>query len=327
MKIQPETGMVRLASLIVAGIAAALPLAGQAAGYPERPVTIVVPAPPGGLTDTLTRLYAAKFQERFGQPFVIENKPGGSLMIGTNAVAKAKPDGYTLLVVIGAHTQNLHLQKNIPYDTVKDFAPIARINLSPMIMAVSAKSGIKDMGEFVAKAKSGSVSYGSYGVGTTPHILGRLVEGKVGTEMLHVPFKGEAPVMNDILAGQITTSFISTITALPHVQAGTAVPLAVTSKQRLPQLPEVPTMTEAGFPEVAVDGWTGYLAPAGTPSEIIAKLSDAFVEATNSPDIQERLRSTGLIPAPLGHQEFASFLEGQYAQWGQMIQKAGVTLE
>lgn len=321
--------MVRFTSLVAAGlIAAAVPLAGfaQGAGYPERPVTIVVPAPPGGLTDTLTRLYAGKLKDHFGQTFVVENRPGASLMIGTNAVAKAKPDGYTLLVVIGAHAQNLHLHKNIPYDSAKDFTPIARINLSPMIMTASAKSGIANMADFVAKAKSGKASYGSYGVGTTPHILGRLVEDELGADMLHVPFQGEAPVMNDILAGNVTTSFISTIGALPHVQAGTAVPLAVTSANRLAQLPDVPTMAEAGFAQIAVDGWTGYLAPAGTPEDIIAKLSDAFVEATNSPKIQERLKSAALTPAPLGYQEFDTFLTQQYAYWGEMISKAGVEL-
>lgn len=321
--------MVRFASFLAAGFAVAmLSLAGaQAAGYPERPVTIVVPAPPGGTTDTLTRLYASKFQERFGQPFVIENKPGASLMIGTNAVAKAAPDGYTLLVTVGSHAQNLHLQKNMPYDTLTAFAPVALVNITPMIVTVSAKSGIRNMDDFVALAKSGKASYGSYGVGTTPHILGRLVEQEIGAEMLHVPFKGEAPVMNDILAGNVTTSFISTITAMPHIQAGTAVPIAVAGKQRLPQLPDVPTLTEAGIESVAVDGWTGYFAPAGTPPEVLDKLSQAFIEVTNMPDIQERFISNGLVPAPMGHKEFGSFMQGQYTQWGQMIKKAGVTLE
>jgi tripartite-type tricarboxylate transporter receptor subunit TctC len=287
----------------------------------------VVPAPPGGTTDTLTRLYASKFQERFGQPFVIENKPGASLMIGTNAVAKAAPDGYTLLVTVGSHAQNLHLQKNMPYDTVRDFAPVAMVNITPMIVTVSAKSGIRNMDDFVALAKAGKASYGSYGVGTTPHILGRLVEQDIGAEMLHVPFKGEAPVMNDILAGNVTTSFISTITAMPHIQAGTAVPIAVAGKKRLPQLPEVPTLTEAGIESVAVDGWTGYFAPAGTPADVLDKLSQAFIEVTNMPDIRERFVSNGLVPAPMGHQEFGSFMQGQYTQWGQMIKKAGVKLE
>lgn len=321
--------MVRFVSFLAAGLAvAATPLAAAlAAGYPERPVTIVVPAPPGGTTDTLTRLYASKFQERFGQPFVIENKPGASLMIGTNAVAKAKPDGYTLLVTVGSHSQNLHLQKNMPYDTIRDFAPVALVNITPMIVTVSAKSGIRNMEDFTALAKAGKASYGSYGVGTTPHILGRLVEQEIGAEMLHVPFKGEAPVMNDILAGNVTTSFISTITAMPHIQAGTAVPIAVAGKQRLPQLPDVPTLTEAGIESVAVDGWTGYFAPAGTPVDVLDKLSQAFIEVTNMPDIQERFITNGLVPAPMGHQEFASFMQGQYTQWGQMIKKAGVTLE
>lgn len=321
--------MVRFVSFLTAGLAAAtLPLAAAlAAGYPERPVTIVVPAPPGGTTDTLTRLYASKFQERFGQPFVIENKPGASLMIGTNAVAKAAPDGYTLLVTVGSHSQNLHLQKNMPYDTIKDFAPVALVNITPMIVTVSAKSGIRNMEDFVALAKSGKASYGSYGVGTTPHILGRLLEQEIGAEMLHVPFKGEAPVMNDILAGNVTTSFISTITAMPHIQAGTAVPIAVAGKQRLPQLPDVPTLTEAGVESVAVDGWTGYFAPAGTPPEVLDKLSQAFIDVTNMPDIRERFINNGLIPAPMGHQEFGTFMQGQYTQWGQMIKKAGVTLE
>lgn len=321
--------MVRFTSFLAAGFAVAiLPLAGaQAAGYPERPVTIVVPAPPGGTTDTLTRLYASKFQERFGQPFVIENKPGASLMIGTNAVAKAAPDGYTLLVTVGSHSQNLHLQKNMPYDTLTAFAPVALVNITPMIVTVSAKSGIKNMDDFVALAKSGKASYGSYGVGTTPHILGRLVEQEIGAEMLHVPFKGEAPVMNDILAGNVTTSFISTITAMPHIQAGTAVPIAVAGKKRLPQLPNVPTLTEAGIESVAVDGWTGYFAPAGTPTEVLDKLSQAFIDVTNMPDIQERFISNGLVPAPMGHQEFGVFMQGQYTQWGQMIKKAGVKLE
>ncbi len=316
-----------LASGLAAAVLSTVGLAAQAADYPVRPVTIVVPAPPGGLTDTTARLFADKLREKFGQPFIIENKPGASLMIGTNAVAKAAPDGYTILLTISTHVQNPHLQKSIPYDSVKDFAPLALINLTPVLFTVNSKLGVNSVAQFATAAKTGNFSYGSFGVGTTPHILGRLLAKNLGIEMLHVPFKGEAPVMNEILAGQITTSFLSPMVAMPHIRAGTLTPLAVTSPNRMAELPDVPTFKELGYPSMDITSWTGFLAPAGTPQDVVAKLSDALVQATKDPAMEKRLRDSGLVPHPLGYQEFGSFMTEQYKRWGEAIRESGVTLD
>ncbi len=321
--------MTRASSLAAGFAAAVLSTIGlaQAADFPVRPVTIVVPAPPGGQTDTTARLFADKLREKFGQPFVIENKPGASLMIGTNAVAKAAPDGYTILLTIGAHSQNPHLQKSIPYDTRNDFAPLALINVSPTVFTVNSKLGVNTVAQFAAAAQTGKFSYGSFGVGTTPHIFGRLLDQSLGVNMLHVPFKGEAPVMNDILAGQITTSFLSFMVSMPHIRAGTLMPLAVSGPVRIAELPNVPTFKEAGVDGLDIYGWTGFLAPAGTPPDVIAKLSDAMMQVTKDPGVDKRLREGGLTPSPMGSKEFGVFLNQQYQDWGDAIRKSGVALD
>ena len=278
------------------------------------------------MTDTLARSYAENLRQRFGQPFIVENKPGASLMIGTNAVAKAAPDGYTILLTVTTHSQNPHLQPSLPYDSLKDFVPLARTNLTQGVLAVNADLGVGTVQEFAAAAKSGKFSYGTFGVGTSPHIFGRVLEDHIGVDMLHVPFKGEAPVLQDILAGQITTSFLSTMVALPHIRSGRLNALAVSGNSRAAQMEDVPTLRETGRDGFEMMLWTGFLAPAGTPPDVVASLSDALVDATNDAVIKKRIQDAGLIPAPLGSEEFAKYMAQQHAGWGDAIRKTGITL-
>jgi tripartite-type tricarboxylate transporter receptor subunit TctC len=262
--------------LSAAGLAAVPQAQSQTApAFPTRPVKLVVPFPAGGATDLTARLLAGKLAEAWGQPVVVENKPGASGMIGSEQVARAPADGYSILVTITTHIQNPALFAKIPYDALKDFEPISQICLSYLVLAVKPEFPARDLKEFIAltRANPGKHTFGSFGTGSSSHIVGERFARQQGLDMTHVPYKGAAPLVTDLLGGQVSSSWIDVSTATQHIAAGKLKPLAVTGPQRASMLPNVPTLGESGFPGYEPLGWVGMLVPAGTPRPIIDRIS------------------------------------------------------
>ena len=266
-----------LTSLVLAGLCTG---PARAQDYPTRPVKILIAFPVGGLLDTVSRIVGEKLGGLLGQQFLIEARPGAGGTIATQAVAKADPDGYTLMMINDNHALNPSVFKNIPYDSVKDFAPIGFVGYTPLILAANPNVPAKDVKELVAlaKTKPDAVTYASVGVGSAPHLASEMLGTAVGAKMLHVPYRGGAPAVNDLIAGHVNTLFVSPVVGLSHIQAGKLRALAIAATQRLEVLPDVPTMAEAGYP-VEASYWFGLVAPAGTPPAVLAKLEKALSEA------------------------------------------------
>ncbi len=289
----------RWSCALVGALALALPLAAAAAradDYPSHPIKLIVPYAPGGGADAVARIVAKRVSETIGQPMVIENRGGAGSIIGTEDVHKADPDGYTLLLgQSGPISINPAVYKELPYDPEKDFAPITMTTAYPYILVVNAKLPVKSLQDFVAmvKAKPGEFNYGTTGVGAANHLVTELFSSKAGLKMVHVPYRGTALAVADLLAGQVTMVFADPVSALPHMQAGTLRALAVTSKERSPVAPDVPTIAESGYPGFDAIAWHGILAPANTPPAIIAKLHDQIVAALKRPADQGAPGSAG----------------------------------
>jgi len=317
--------------LAVAGVALACALPAHAEqAYPGRPIRIVVPYPPGGFNDTLGRTLAAKLQEAWGQPALVENKPGGNTLIGTDAVAKAAPDGYTLLVVAFPFAVTPSLIRNMPYDTVRDFAPIALCAQSPNILVVNPQVlPVKSVGELIAAAKSkpGGLSYASTGNGSSNHISMELFESLAGVRLLHVPYKGSAPAVVDMLGGQVQVMFDNAPNVMPQVRAGKLRALAQSGATRSPVAPDLPTVAEAGVPGYEVTVWFGLVAPAGTPREIVAKLNAEVLRILAMPDVRERFLAQGVEPLGSTPGEFAAHIRAQMDKWAKVVRDAGVKAE
>ena len=298
----------------------------QASGYPGRPVKLVVPFPAGGATDLTARLLAGKLAEAWGQPVVVENRPGASGMIGGEQVARATPDGLTLLVTITTHIQNPALFAKIPYDALKDFEPISQICLSYLVLAVKPEVPARDVREFAAlvKANPGKYTFGSFGTGSSSHIVGERFARSQGLDMAHVPYKGAAPLVTDLIGGQVSSSWIDVSTATQHLAAGKLKPLVVTGAKRTPTLPNVPTMAESGFPGYEPLGWVGMFAPAGTPKPIIEKISRDVMRVVRMPDVSARLNEQTLVPVGDSPESFAATLRNDMALWAKIVSEAGI---
>ena len=272
--------------------ASAWPLAGAAqsgvANYPDKAVKVLVGYQPGGPTDLTARVVANKLQAYLGQPFIIENRPGAGSNIASEQLAGAAPDGYTLMVAASQMTWNSVLYRHVKFDPVKSFAPVSKIMTAPAVLVVAPNLGVNSLAQLVAKAKAqpGRLSFASSGNGTTPHLGGELFKAQAGIDLTHIPYRGAGPALNDVLAGQVDMSFQTALSAVPHIKDGKLKALAVTAEERLPQLPDVPTMKEAGVPGVDIASWNGMLAPAGTPPDIIAKLNEAVRRALREPDVR-----------------------------------------
>jgi tripartite-type tricarboxylate transporter receptor subunit TctC len=297
--------------------------------YPSRPIHIVAPFPAGGGYDFLSRLIGQEMSKSFGQPVVVENKSGANGNIGTDAVAKSAPDGYTLLM--GGNSPlalNVALYPKLPYDPQKDFAPIARVATQPNLLAVHPKIPVKSVAELVqyAKANPGKLSYGTAGNGSPQHLAAEQLKRMAGIDMVHVPYKGAAPNAAALLAGEVSLAFNIILLPLPHVQAGRLNGLAVASSRRSPLAPELPTMTELGYP-IDIDTWYGLLAPAGTPKDVIAKLNAETARILNLPELKERTRAQGIELGASTPQEFAAFLDGYIATWTKAIREMGVKID
>jgi tripartite-type tricarboxylate transporter receptor subunit TctC len=318
--------------LMLAAAAAALCLGSSLAAaqaWPEKPVTLVVPFPAGGTTDVLARALAEKLQQSLGQTVIVESKPGAGATLGADYVAKAKPDGYTLLVGAVHHTIATSVYKKLPYDFQKDFAPLTVIAMVPNVLAVSSASPAKTVADLVAMAKTAKpeLSYGSNGNGTAQHLIGTQFQNQTGTTLLHIPYKGSGPLTTDLLGGQVTMSFDTITPVLPHIQAGKLRPLAVTTAKRSSALPDVPTLAESGLAGFDIGTWFGVLAPAATPKPVLTRLSDEMMKIIRSPDFQKRMAEIGAEPVGNTPEQMAGQIKNDTDKFARLVKDAKVTID
>jgi len=306
-------------------------VAAQALGqsYPNKPVKVMVGVPPGGPTDTVARAVAPDLAEALGQPVVIENKPGASAVIATDAVAKAPPDGYTLAFIYITHATNATLMAKLPYDTLGDFAPVSMVGRQSMVLLANPSFPANTVQELIAAAKAnpGKIDYGASDSGSAPHLAAELFKMMSGTQLTPIYYKGTAPAMTDLIAGHIPVMFISNISALPHVKSGKLKALAVTGEQRTALAPEIPTVAESGLAGYEVYGWYGFAAPARTPRAIINRLHNELAKIAHNPKMKARLAGQGLELVGSNPEEFDAFIRTEVAKWSAVLKAAGVKPE
>jgi tripartite-type tricarboxylate transporter receptor subunit TctC len=297
--------------------------------YPSRPVRLVVGFTPGGGVDINARLLAPKLSEYLGQQVIVENRPGAGTNIANEFVAKSAPDGYTLLINTPAVAINMSLYKDLPFDTLRDFVPVSVFSESPNVLVVNAKLAAHNVKDLVAMARSapGKLNYSSAGVGTTQHLAGELFKLRTGSFIVHIPYKGTSPSLTALIAGEVDLSFANIPSIQAHVKSGRLRALAVTASRRDPQLPDVPTMKEAGLDGVEVVVWYGVLAPAGTPSEIVHKLADGIQRATHDTEVRKRMIEQGAAPVGNTPEEFAKLLREEVARWHEVVKVSGARAE
>ncbi|AOZ02830.1 MFS transporter [Cupriavidus sp. USMAHM13] len=324
----------RLRALLgAAALALALPLlpaaAAAQAAYPSKPIRVVVPYTPGGVSDTVTRLVMQKLAERLGQPVVVENRPGANGMIGSDNVAKSSPDGYSLLVVVAAHAINPSLYSHMSYDPVKDLTGVSEIGRIPMLMVSSGQLPPNSVKELVAwgKANPQRLTFASSGNGSGAHLTGELFARAAGVKMTHVPYKGISPALPDLFSGQIAVIFDSVQTMMPQVRAGKVKALAITGPARWPTAPDVPTIAEAGYPAASASSWIGLLAPAKTPRPVLDKLSAEMAAVLKQADVHARLVDYGIEPVGGTPEQFQSFIREEAARWATVVKQADIHLD
>jgi tripartite-type tricarboxylate transporter receptor subunit TctC len=303
--------------------------AAQAPAYPTKPVRMIVAVPPGGPADTLARLVAPKLTDALGQTVVIDNRPGANGIIAYETTARAAPDGHTFTAVAAGVVINASLYKSVPYDPIKDFAPITLGITVPNILVVHPSvpaNSTKDLIAF-AKAKPGAVTFASAGNGTSGHLALELFRMSAGVDVIHVPYKGGGPALAEVLAGQVQALFSIALAAAPQIRAGRVRALAITSAKRSPVSPDLPTVAESGLPGFEVIGWFGWLAPAATPKPIVNRLHAEIVRALKLPDVRERLLSQSTEPVGNTPAEFAAFIKSEHAKWGKLIRAANIRVE
>ena len=310
-------------------LAAALPQQVLAQSYPNKPIKFVVGFAPGGATDVIGRLMAKKIGDALGQPIIIENRAGGSSNIGAEVVARALPDGYTFYVCAITSAINVSLFPKLAFDFARDFEPVALFANVPNILVVHPSVPAKTVKELIdyARAQPGKLSYASSGAGTSIHLSGELFKMLAKVDMVHIPYKGSAPAMTDMIGGQVQVMFDNMPSALPHVKAGKLRALAVTSAQRSPSAPEVPTMGEAGVAGFDVQSWFGLVAPKGTPKDIIARLNAESVKALATADIKERFMELGAVPGPMSAEAFGDYIRSEIIRWSEVVKVSGAKVE
>jgi tripartite-type tricarboxylate transporter receptor subunit TctC len=302
----------------------------HAQAWPSKPIRIVVPFAPGGPADLMPRLIGPKLTEAWGQPVVVENKPGAGGNIGMDTVAKSAPDGYTLVIgPNGNLVVNPHLYANLPYDVTKDFAPVTLLATFSNVLVVNPEVPAKTVAELIAlaKAKPAALSYGSPGTGSQPHLGGEFLKLLAGIDIVHVPYNGTAPALRDLLGGQITFMFAQTSAALPQIQSGKLRALGVASLKRSPQLPEVPTIAESGLPGFEAVSWYALLAPAGTPKEVVTKLQVEIARILQLPDIREKLAGLGGEPVGNTPEQLTAMLKSESARYADIVKRANIKAE
>lgn len=316
----------KLIKIAAAAIATAMASLVFAQGFPSKLVTIVVPFPPGGSTDLIARKIAEKFQQSMGQTVIVENKPGAGGAVGSAAVAKSAPDGHTLMLgVTGSHAISVSLNPGLPYHPLKDFEPISMVVSAPLTIVANPSVPAKDVKSLVALGKP--LNHGSPGNGTSMHLTVEMFNVVAGTRFVHVPYKGTAAALNDLIGGQIDLMFADFLVVLPHVKAGKVKAIAVTSLQRHPLLPEVPTVAESGYPGFEALSWQGMFAPAGTPGPVLTKLNAELVRALNAPDMKAYFASQGFVVGGNSAAEFRAFIEHEIPKWARIVKAANVTVQ
>jgi tripartite-type tricarboxylate transporter receptor subunit TctC len=299
------------------------------AQYPAKPVRIVVPSSAGGGTDIIARIVAPKLIERLGQQVVIDNRPGAGTMIGGELVAKAPPDGYTLLMCVSTLATNPVIYKKVPYNALTDFAPVTLVLSAPNILVVHPSLPVKTVKELIwfAQARPGQLNFASAGAGTGPHLSMELFMSMAGIKMVHIPYKGSAPAMIDLLAGQVTTMTATMLTGLPHVRTGRLRALGITGSQRIAAAQDVPTIAEAGLPGYEAVQWYGMVAPAQTPREIVTRLNREMVAVLQLPDVKERFAADGGAAVPTTPEEFGRYIKNESEKWVRVAKAAGIKAE
>jgi tripartite-type tricarboxylate transporter receptor subunit TctC len=320
----------RFARLALAAAAFALaPCIAHGQAYPSKPIRWIVPFPPGGSTDILARVVGQKLTEAWGQPVVIENKGGAGGTIGATEVARARANGYTLLMGAIHHTIASSVYPSLPYDFLRDFAPVTVVAIVPNVLVVNPSVPAKSVPELItyAKANPGKLTYGSAGVGTAHHLIGAKFNLEAGVDIVHVPYKGSAPAVTDLVSGQVLMMYDTVASALPHIKAGKLRPLAVATPKRSVALPDVPTIAEAALPGFEVTTWFGLLVPAKTPKEIAAKLHDEVVKILNMPDVKKRLLEAGAEPVGNTPEEMAAQIKNETESFAKIVKQAKITPE
>ncbi|WP_231586662.1 Bug family tripartite tricarboxylate transporter substrate binding protein [Cupriavidus basilensis] len=319
---------------MLAAVAAALglaagPMDAALAAWPDKPVRLIVPAAAGGTTDIASRLVGKRLGEVLGQPVVVENRAGGAGIIGAQALRQAAPDGYTLMMGnIGPNAINYGLYKQLPY-RAEDFAPITLVVSVPNVLVVNPKVPAKSVAELVAlaKAQPGKLSFASSGTGQSVHLSGELFKKRAGIDIIHVPYKGAAPAVADLVAGQVTMMVDNLPSSMAQIQAGKLRPLAVTSATRVPELPDVPTMKEAGFDDFQVTAWFGLVAPAGTPPALVSRLQKAVAAILAEPEVKTRLAELGGMPGGDTPEHFGNFINAERVRWAKVVKDTGIPLQ
>ncbi len=307
-----------LAAIVAAGVASAQP-------YPGRPVRMIVPYAAGGGVDVVGRSVGQALSKRIGQPVIVENRVGAGSNIGSDSVAKVAADGYTLLMASPANAINMTLYKSMPYNTQRDLAPVALVGAVPSVLVVNASVPFNNARDLVAaaKAKPGSLNYGSGGSGTSEHLAAEMFKSMAGIDMVHVPYKGGAAALTDVLGGQIPLMFSNALGPMPHIKSGKLKVLGVADSQRMALLPDVPTFVEQGYPEFLVTVWWGVMAPAGTPKDVIAKLNTEINAALKDPELSDKLRGMGARIIGGTPEDFGRFIDGEIARWGKAVKDSG----
>ncbi len=297
--------------------------------YPSKPVRIIVPFAPGGGTDLSARIIAQKLSESLAANFVVENRPGAAGIVGTETVAKSKPDGYTMLVVSSSHAMNPAMYEKLPYDTARDFAPISLLLSGPTLVVAHPSLPAKNARELIAlaKARPGTLTFASAGHGTPPHMAGELFKALAKIDILHIPYKGNGPAYTDLMAGQVSLMFPNIATSMPYVRTGRMRAIGVGSKQRSAIAPEIPTINESGLPGYEMSSWFGLLAPAGTPAGVVTRLQQEITRIFKQADVREKLLAQGVEPVGSSPQEFMAFLAAETTQWAKIIKSSGLKPE
>jgi len=301
----------------------------QEANYPNKPIRLIVGYAPGGATDIVARSIAIKLQETLGQSVIVENRAGAGSNIASEFVARSAPDGYTLLLGTIANATNMTAYKNLGYDTMRDFIHITQTMTAPSVLALHPSVPAKNLREFVALAKQnpGKMAFSSSGSGGSPHLAGELLKMRGNIDLIHVPYKGAAPAMSDLLGGQVQLSFQTALSAIPHLKSGKLNVIAVASKKRMGILPNVPTMAEAGMADFEVSSWNGLFAPAKTPAHIVNALYNATIKAINTQDIKDKMEAQGAEPVGSSSDEFKAFVKTEIDKWEQVIIKSGAKMD